>query len=199
MRYPAVILAGGRSSRLGGGDKCLLPMGGTSILARIIAVLSPQAGPIAINSNSDPARFCETGLPVIADSVPGRPGPLAGILTALRWAEAIGCGDVVTVSCDTPFLPDDLVARLEARREKGGVAVAASGGTLHPTACVWPVHHAARLERDLSMGIRRVGAWLATLPHAVEDFAAAPVDPFWNVNTRDDWLKALDLNESVSP
>ena len=80
MTLPAVILAGGLSSRMGGGDKVLLELNGQPLLAHVIARLAPQVGPLAISANGDPARFARFGLPVLADSLPDFPGPLAGVL-----------------------------------------------------------------------------------------------------------------------
>ena len=177
---------------MGGGEKCLLPLGPTSILHRIISTLAPQVSHIVINSNSDPARFAETGLKVIADSMPGRLGPLAGILAAMRWAQSLEAQNVITVACDTPFLPGDLVYRLVTRAD-GGVAVAASGGQLHGATGLWPTHHADRLAGELNSGSRRVGAWLSGLDFSVVEYPSSPADPFWNINTPAEWEEAQRL------
>ena len=103
---PAVILAGGLARRMGGGDKLLLKLGGLTLLDHIVERLTPQVSSIAINANGDPRRF---PYPVIADSLPGVSGPLAGVQAALVHAQGNPC--VLTVSGDTPFLPADLVAR----------------------------------------------------------------------------------------
>ena len=109
-----VILAGGLSRRMGGGDKCLRPLAGRPILAHIIARVRPQVGPLLLNANGDPARFADFGLPVAADVVEGHAGPLAGVLTGLEWAarNAPGCRWLASFACDAPFLSRDLVARL---------------------------------------------------------------------------------------
>ena len=109
-----VILAGGRSRRMGGGDKCLAPLDGRPLLAHAIDRLAPQVGPLVLNANGDPARFAAFGLPVIADGFPGFAGPLAGVLAGLDWAAGSGLAAVVTVPADTPFFPEDMVARLAA-------------------------------------------------------------------------------------
>jgi molybdopterin-guanine dinucleotide biosynthesis protein A len=189
MKYPAVILAGGSSTRLGGGDKCLLPLGNASILAETINALVPQVSSIAINSNSDPRLFDETGLEVFCDVMPGRLGPLAGILSAMQWAQALGASHVLTVACDTPFLPRDLATRL-VTGAWDDIAVAASAGRIHPTVGLWPVRHAEKLKHDLVNGTRRVHGWLETVPFAVVEFLCDPVDPFWNINTHSDWEAA---------
>jgi molybdopterin-guanine dinucleotide biosynthesis protein A len=196
MKYPAVILAGGSSSRLGGGDKCLLPLGRGSILAEIINILSPQVSGIAINSNSEPRLFDETGLDVFCDVMPGRLGPLAGILTAMQWAQGLGVSHVLTVACDTPFLPHDLATRLMTGAH-GDIAVAASAGRIHPTVGLWPVRHAEKLKHDLENGTRRVHGWLETVPFTVAEFSCDPVDPFWNINTHGDWEAAVQSRRAI--
>jgi molybdopterin-guanine dinucleotide biosynthesis protein A len=196
MKYPAVILAGGSSTRLGGGDKCLLPLGRASILAEIINILVPQVSGIAINSNSDPHLFDETGLDVFCDVMPGRLGPLAGILTAMQWAQTSGASHVLTVACDTPFLPRDLGARLVACAH-GDVVVAASAGRIHPTVGLWAVRYAEKLKHDLENGTRRVHGWLETVPFTVVEFSCDPVDPFWNINTHSDWEAAVLSRHNV--
>src|SRR5437660_4028940 len=113
-----VVLAGGLARRMGGGDKARIRVGQQSIIERVLARLAPQVRAIILNANGDPARYADTGLPVIADSVGDYAGPLAGVLAALDWAAARmpDATDVVTVPGDCPFLPADLVARLSAAR-----------------------------------------------------------------------------------
>jgi molybdopterin-guanine dinucleotide biosynthesis protein A len=183
---PAVILAGGRSMRLGGGDKCLLPLGAATILCAVIAALRPQAGTLLINSNSAPALFANTGLPVRADVLAGRLGPLAGIHTAMLWARESGAEAVLTVPGDTPFLPSDIYARLAAAGGGGQAAVAVSGGQIHGVAGLWPVALAARLEAHLAQGGLAVRAWLDTISFTAVEFETGAIDPFWNINTPDD-------------
>src|SRR5215468_7747340 len=111
-----LLLAGGLSRRMGGGDKCLRLLGGETILARIITRVRPQVQRLLLNANGDPARFAPYGLPVVTDSVEGFAGPLAGVLAGLDWAAANApdCPWVASVPTDAPFLPIDLVARLLA-------------------------------------------------------------------------------------
>ncbi len=194
---PAVILAGGRSQRMGGGDKCLLPLGDTTILAHVVAALRPQTSAILLNSNSDPQVFSTTGLQVRADALPGRLGPLAGIHTAMLWAQEIGAAVVLTVPADTPFLPNDLVARLVTASAGGHIAIAANGSGLHPTAGLWPSNLAAVLRRDLEGGVRRVRAWLDLMSFKTALFEPAGTDPFWNINTPEDWVTANNLRSLV--
>lgn len=122
---PAIILAGGLASRMGGGDKPLLMVAGRPMLEWVISGISAQTGPVALNANGDPMRFARFGLPVLADGVPGFPGPLAGILAGMDWAVAMGADAVLSVAGDTPFFPSDLVARLQDNAGAGGLALAA--------------------------------------------------------------------------
>jgi molybdopterin-guanine dinucleotide biosynthesis protein A len=183
---PGVILAGGRSQRLGGGDKCLLPLGDASILAFVIAALKHQTSVLAINSNSAPALFEDTGLEVRADVLPGRLGPLAGIHTAMLWARERGADSVLTVPADTPFLPRDLVARLAAARAAGQASIAVSGAEMHPVVGLWPSALAEQLQDYLAGGVYRVRAWLGQISFRTVEFETGAIDPFWNINTPDD-------------
>ena len=119
-----VVLAGGLARRMGGGDKPRIRVGGVSILDRVVARLRPKCSRLILNANIDPARFADTGLTVIADSVPDHAGPLAGILAGFDWAadHAPQIAWVVSAPSDCPFLPRDLVARLHEARVAAGAA-----------------------------------------------------------------------------
>jgi molybdopterin-guanine dinucleotide biosynthesis protein A len=179
-----VILAGGRATRMGGGDKTLLPLGGRAMLAHVVERLAPQVDTLALSANGDPARSAAFALPVLPDPVPGQPGPLAGILAGIDWAAAIGAGALVATPGDTPFLPPDLVARLVAagggRRAAFVVTPGLAGPEMHPTTALWPVACRALLRDTLASGERRVRV-LAEAAEAVAVEMAA--DAFANVNT----------------
>jgi len=186
---PAVVLAGGLARRMGGGDKPLRPFGEGTILSAVLARLGPQADPLAISANGDPARFAPFGLPVLPDPVEGHPGPLAGVLAAMLWARSLGVAAVLTVPGDAPFLPADLAPRLTGA---GAPAFATAGGRAHPIAALWPTALAETLHRDLDGGLRKVEAFAsAHQAHPVE-FAVPPggPDPFLNLNTPEDLLQA---------
>jgi molybdenum cofactor guanylyltransferase len=190
-----VVLAGGLARRMGGGDKARLRIGGRTILERVLARLKPQCTVLILNANGDPARFADTGLAVIPDSVPDFAGPLAGILAGLDWAatEATDVADIVTVPGDCPFLPEDLVARLSAARtrEAAPLACARSGEWRHPVVGLWPVALRSDLRHALvAEGMRKIEAWTARHGVAVADWPAAPVDPFFNINTPEDAAEA---------
>ena len=116
-----VLLAGGLARRMGGGDKSLAMLGGEPLLARAITRIAPQCDQLILNANGDPARFKTFGLPVVADTVPGFAGPLAGVLAALEWvfANRREVAWVLSAPTDCPFLPHDLTERLhQADRAK---------------------------------------------------------------------------------
>ncbi|MBB3266332.1 molybdopterin-guanine dinucleotide biosynthesis protein A [Azospirillum sp. OGB3] len=193
-----VLLAGGLSRRMGGGDKSLRTLGGRSILERIIATVRPQVGPLVLNANGDPARFAAFGLPVAADVVEGFAGPLAGVLTGMEWARANApdCRWLASFATDAPFIPGDLVARLVAAVEREGadLACARSDGQEHPVFGLWRVDLVGDLRRAMvEEDMRKVDAWTARHRLAVADFATDPVDPFFNTNRPDDLAEAERL------
>jgi molybdopterin-guanine dinucleotide biosynthesis protein A len=175
---------------MGGADKGLLPFRGTTLLDAVIARLSPQVEDLAINAAGEGGRFARFGLPLIADSVAGQPGPLAGVLAAMDWAAGLGAEAVVTAPCDTPFIPGDLVPRL-LLAGGGGLVVAASGGQLHPLAALWPVGLRDDLRATLARGEAKVRAFADRHHAAVADFPLTVPDGFANANTPAD-LAALE-------
>jgi molybdopterin-guanine dinucleotide biosynthesis protein A len=198
MKIAGILLAGGLSRRMGGGDKSLRRLGDAPILARIVARVAPQVAALALNANGDPARFAEYALPVVADSVAGFAGPLAGILAGLDWAAGLpdGVTHVASFATDAPFLPTDLVARLRAAVEgdAADLACASSGGRTHPVFGLWPVALREALRHALvAEDIRKVDRWTARYRLAVVDYPATPFDPFFNANAPDD----LDLAERM--
>jgi molybdopterin-guanine dinucleotide biosynthesis protein A len=191
-RVSGVILAGGQSRRMGGGDKGLLELAGKPMLAHVIDRLTPQVGRLVINANGDPARFAAFGLPVVADTVAGFAGPLAGVLAGMRWsaANAPAAGWIATAAGDAPLLPVDLVARclqaVEGRPK--AIALAQSAGELHPVIGLWPIALADDLEAELAAGVRKVLHWTdrhGTVPVAFPSvpLAGVEIDPFFNANT----------------
>ena len=193
-----VLLAGGLSRRMGGGDKPLRLLGGETLLARVIARVRPQVRTLFLNANGDPARFGAFGLPVVADVVEGFAGPLAGVLTALEWARrhAPDCVWVASFPADAPFLPADLVARMVAAIESEGadMACAASAGRRHPVVGLWPASLAPALRRAMvEEGIKKVDVWTSRYRLAVVEYPVREVDPFFNVNSPEDLAEAERL------
>ncbi len=204
MTIAGIVLAGGLSRRMGGGDKCLQALAGRPVLAHIIERAQGQVTALALNANGDAARFAAFGLPVVADSVPGFAGPLAGVLAGLDWAAASvpDCAHVASFAGDAPFLPRDLVARLWAAIADGrhDLACAASAGRAHPVFGLWPVALRDELRRAMvEEGMRKVDVWTARYALVAVDFAAAPVDPFFNANRPEDLAEAERLAAALRP
>mgnify|MGYP000918061102 CR=1 FL=1 len=183
-----VILAGGLSRRMGGGDKALLEVGGMTLIERAARQLAPQVSEVIVNANGDPTRFARLGLAVVADVVDGHAGPLAGVLTGLEWlaANRPAIGWMATVPTDSPQFPRDLVARLAAA--DAPVAVARSLGRAHPVFGMWRLDLLEAVRGLVAAGERRMGVAVEALGAARVDW---PNDPFVNVNTPGD-LAALD-------
>ncbi len=204
-RILGVVLAGGLARRMHGQDKGLLPLAGSPIISRVIARARPQVARLILNTNGDPARFFDLGLDIVADTVPGFAGPLAGLLAAMRWADAHDprLTHVATFAADTPFVPLDLVARLDAALSAtpgAAVAIARSPAGIQPVFALVPVTLADRLAADLAAGAaRRVLAWLHQSPVAHADFVEeAGRDPFFNINTPED-LAAAEILAAADP
>ena len=199
-----VLLAGGRASRLEGGDKCLLELGRKKLLAWTIERLRPQVGALVLNANGDPGRFASFGLPVIADYASPKigdfAGPLAGVLAGMTYAlaktpEATG---VLTAPTDTPFLPLNLVARLVTASAGKQLAVARSATGIHPVVGLWPLALAEDLRRDLEAGQRKVVDWVKAQGAVEVDFPEERIggrsfDPFFNINRPEDLAEAEAL------
>ena len=191
-----VILAGGLARRMGGGDKSLNALGTETVLDRVISRLRPQVEAIALNANGDPARFDRFDLPVLPDSEPEYPGPLAGVLAGMDWAAAQGVDHVVSVAADTPFFPSDLVQKL--RQEGDGIVLAAvddpvRGLLRQPTFGQWPVALRDDLRANLRAGLRKIVAWTDQHEARQAVFSLHPIDPFFNINTPEDMVQAENL------
>lgn len=196
---PANVASGGAASV---GDKGLLLIAGKTMLAHVIGRLSPQVGQMVINANGDAARFAGFGLPVVADTVGGHVGPLAGVLAGMRWsmAHAPHATHIATVSTDAPFVPNDLIARLAEGLGTSQIALAKSGGELHPVIGLWPVALADDLDGALNTGVRKVLAWTDRHSMTAVEFefltvGGERVDPFFNANTPDEFEMARRLIE----
>ncbi|KCV81816.1 molybdopterin-guanine dinucleotide biosynthesis protein MobA [Actibacterium atlanticum] len=199
-----VILAGGQGTRMGGCDKALLQLGGQTLLSHVITRLRPQVAEIALNANGDAARFADFGLPVVADSIAGHPGPLAGVLAGLDWAAGQGAQAIITVAADTPFFPNDLAAHLleASHGQEHPLVLAATKGEAqtksksksglirHPTFGLWPVALRDDLRAALGGGLKKVVLW--SDPHGGREalFPVGDFDPFFNINTPEDLTRA---------
>lgn len=196
----AVILAGGLSSRMGGGDKPLKTIAGRTILSRVIERLRPQVSGLVLNANGNPERLAGFGLPVTADSIAGYAGPLAGILAGLDWIARYSpsTSDMVSVAADCPFLPTDLVARLQAARREAGMALAAasSGGWTHPVIGLWPLAIREPLRAAILAGERKIDRFTPAHGIAHAHWSIDPYDPFFNANAPEDLAQAESIAAS---
>jgi len=193
-----VLLAGGQSRRMGGGDKSLKDIAGKPLLARVVTRALPQVDRLFLNANGDPARFSGYSLPVVGDTVAGFAGPLAGVLTGMEWARdnVPQARWVVTMATDTPFFPKDMVKRFVAAIEENGadMAMATSGGNRHPVFGLWPVELADDLRHALTVDeVRKVLHWSDRFNLVQVDFSTQPFDPFFNVNRPEDLEQAEKL------
>ena len=180
----AVILAGGRAQRMGGQDKGLLLVNGKPIIEFIINALRPQVEHILINANRNHERYRQYGYPVIADIMDGYLGPLAGMASGMQAAST---DYIVTVPCDSPLIPENLVNELYARLQQAQakLCVAHDGQRLQP---VYALLHRSLLPgllAYLELGERKVESWCALQKPAVADFSLAP-QIFLNINSPED-------------
>jgi molybdopterin-guanine dinucleotide biosynthesis protein A len=191
-----VLLAGGLSRRMGGGDKCLRPLGGEPILGHVVRRARPQVDALIVNANGDLRRFADFGLPVVADVVPDFAGPLAGVLTGMEWVAAHrpDCPWLASFASDAPFMPKNLVSRLLTAAAAADLACAASGGRSHPVFGLWPVRLRHELRRAVvDEQLHKVDRWTARYRLAAVEFPLGAVDPFFNVNRPDDLIEAARL------
>jgi len=189
---------------MGGSDKTLLSLDGAPMLRSIADRLRVQVDQVAISSNSDPASLPDLGLPLLADSISGFQGPLAGILAGLEWAAAIKARWLLSVAGDTPFFPVDIAERLISSVQQDEIVVAASNRGLHPVFALWPTEFAQELRGHLeSGGSRKVLAFIQDHAHASVPFAdvtlpGGRIDPFFNINTPEDLAEARRLLQDGS-
>lgn len=199
-RPPAVILAGGLSRRMGR-DKAMILLSGTPLALHIARRLEPQVSTVGLNAPLD--HPLAGTLPLLPDSKPDRPGPLAGVLAGLRDFTEDGEAPthILTTPCDTPFLPHDLVSRLAEQAESGTIVLASCAGRAHPVTALWPLSLADDLDRWLDEpDHRRVFDFVArhssrTVAFELLEGTSGPVDPFFNINTPEDLALAATLLE----
>jgi len=193
-----VILAGGLAKRMGGGDKCLLPLAGKTLLQRTVERAQPQVGSLLLNANGSSLRFARTRLPVIADEFPDNLGPLAGVHAGLSWMRdnKPGATWLASFASDSPFFPTDLVAQLSsaATASNSQLAVATSKGRTHPIFALWHISLSDKIELQLQTGdMPRLQDWIKQQKMIAVEFAAEHYDPFFNINTPQDLYTAEPL------
>ncbi|ATN34694.1 molybdenum cofactor guanylyltransferase MobA [Rhizobium sp. ACO-34A] len=202
--FPALVLAGGLSRRMGR-DKTIVDLSGQPMIAHVVDRLRPQVSSLAVNAPS--GVLDEIGLPVLADIIPGHAGPLAGVLAGLiHTRESMPeASHLLTVPADTPFLPEDLAARMADDITPGRIVVAASLGRIHPVVALWPISLTDDLKEWLSNpDNRKLQSFIAHHPSVAVDFptietASGPLDPFFNVNTPDDLARAEQILKERRP
>ena len=183
---------------MGGADKGLMILAGRPMIAHAIDRLRPQVASLAISANGDLSRFDLFGLPAVADDPPDFCGPLAGVLAGLDHCARVAprLTHVASLPGDTPFAPENFVARLHAARRAAhaDIAVAVSGVRTHHVAALWPVAIAGALRRAVvEDGVRRVERFALQYVVATVEWPAEPLDPFMNVNSPDDLARAEAL------
>ena len=194
----AVILAGGQARRMGGGDKALRMLGQTTLLEFLIPRLRPQCAAIVISANGDPRRFEAYDLPVIPDSTEDASGPLAGILAGMHWTatEHPDATHILSVTADTPFIPDNLASRLASSTQNAPhpIACASSGTRIHAPVALWPLGLKNSLETFMAGEDRKsVQNFASRHGFVAIDWPIIPYDPFFNINTPEDLEKANEL------
>ena len=196
MNALGVILAGGQAQRMGGIDKGRLKIGDASILEIIIKCLNFQLDKIVLNANGDLTRFSDLEIDVIPDTIKGYVGPLAGILSGLRFAEQNGFSSILTVASDTPFFPVDLLSKLSnvSPQQSALISIAATKQKdkliRHPTFGLWSVSLADDLEKNIYSGVRKIVLWADKHSAKTVLFPSSEYDPFFNINTQGDLEEA---------
>lgn len=179
---------------MGGGEKALLNLEGRVLVDRSLERLRPMVEAVAINANREVEAYATRGVPVLSDVIGGYQGPLAGVLTGLRWASDKGASHLVSVAGDTPFFPADLGSRLSASvSDATPIAMAQSADGRHPTFAIWPTALADDLEAALKDGTRKIIAWSDAKGCSSVQFDSDGFDPFFNVNTPDDMATAARM------
>jgi molybdenum cofactor guanylyltransferase len=199
MKVLGAIIAGGQSTRMGS-EKAFVTLDGVSLIARVMSRIRFQVDQTIINANGDATRFEYLNVPIVPDHLPTGT-PLAGLHAALRYAARNGFHAVLSVGSDQPFLPLDLVHRLEEEGRVTGAAVGQSGGQVHYLTGLWSSALAPELEAQIKKGMRRVQDFVGHVATEKVEWLTFPHDPFFNVNTPEDVAKAeavIKSGKSVS-
>ena len=197
-----IILAGGLARRMGGGDKCLLPLAGKTLLQRVIDRAQPQVARLLLNANGNSLRFARTHLPILADASASNLGPLAGIQVGLKWMQANTSHTwLASFASDTPFFPADVVEQLylATQIKPSTLVVASSKLQTHPVFALWHISLLEKIEAQLQAGeIPRLQDWIKNQNPQIVDFTAHDYDPFFNINTPQDLYAAEPLASLVN-
>ncbi len=192
-KITGVILAGGQARRMGGVDKGLIELRSKPLVAHVIAALEPQVENIIISANSGIDRYVGFGYPVVTDTLPDHPGPLAGILSAMLAATT---EYILTVPCDTPLLPPDLMLRLSSTftRDRAEACTVHDGMRIQPLFTLLRRELAASILNYLNQGDNKVELWLQRQKLALADFSDQPA-AFYNINTREELMAIENITK----
>ena len=186
----AVIMTGGKSSRMGGGIKTLIQFNKKIIFERILESLQNQINNIIINNNDMSYQFKKYNLPIIEDKIKGYLGPLAGIHASLEWVSKNlkNIEWIVSIPGDTPFIPDNLVEKLYNKAEsyKKNIIIAKSNEKIHPIIGIWNVNLLQKLEKAILEGERKIIIWAKKNQLDYQEFVNDRYDPFFNINYNED-------------
>ncbi|GJM01311.1 MAG: molybdenum cofactor guanylyltransferase [Methyloligella sp.] len=214
-----VILAGGQSTRMGGGDKFLKEINGKTILSLVIEKFEKQCSSVLISANGNPERLEAYNKPIIKDPIiEAEPttnkevegtlaGPLAGILAAMNWTKENQPGHthILSVAADSPLFPDDFSKKMIHHSNdlnENSIILAKSGGWHHPIFGLWPIELASDLETQLNAGVRKIRAWTSTHPNSAIEFEeqnikGTKIDPFFNINKPEDFDTFTALSKKI--
>jgi molybdenum cofactor guanylyltransferase len=191
MKILGAIIAGGGSTRMAGQEKSFIDLAGATLLERTLSRLRFQVDDVVVNANGDASRFAAFGVDVVEDLLTDVGTPLAGLQAALYYGASKGFDAVVTVPCDAPFLPLDLVEKLLDAGEVTGAAIAHSGGQDHYLTGIWTTGMAKPLGRLIEAeGLKRVQDFVTRAKAEKVVWPAIPHDPFFNINTPEDLRQA---------
>lgn len=202
---PCVILAGGKGRRMGGKEKALIPLLDRPLLSYVLESISGQVAPIALNINTNLDQFYKFGYQIIEDPIKGHLGPLAGILASLNWAHTLNQKWVLTLPCDTPFLPKNIVGEMIKAKNNDlslDLVVARSKGYNHPVIALWKSELSSKLKISLEEGIRKIDLFTANLKIGYVDFDSnknIQFDPFTNLNSPLDLIYAQQILGRLPP
>ena len=191
----AVILAGGKGRRMQGKDKGLIELNGKLLIQHVISAIAPQVGQLVINANRNMSQYADLGYPIVSDTMDDYQGPLAGFLATMS---SIDTSELVSVPCDGPLLPHDLVERLVMARDQAAadIAVVHDGKRLQPVYALMPTRLKQDLKAFLDSGERKIDLWYARHKVVHVDFSDIP-EAFININTpqeRDDLQQRKEIS-----
>ena len=195
----AVIMIGGKSSRMGGGIKSFKKFNNKMIFDRIYNILNNQIKNIIINTNSEEKYFKKYNKIIIKDKIKGYLGPLAGIHASLNWINKNmpQVNWLISVPSDTPFIPNDLINRLylKAKENNKQIVLAKSNSIIHPVIGIWNKNLFENLEYNLLNGERKIIVWAKNHELDFEEFFEKNYDPFFNINYKEDLNKAKEIEK----